>query len=171
MKVILNAFKAIFADFKTSLKSHIFKLLGIITIWIIPLVLLFNEGYVGETTKHTFRFWTMPVFIIMIILYWFKFKKLIKENLKMEKFANRFGKQASNAALLFIYSLLDMIMSTATIFIVYETVLLIEQLTLKVSTFLAVVTLTTLIGKFFYMLDNIFNIGKNYVNESLEENN
>ena len=169
MKTILNAFKSIFKDFMKSLKSHKFKLLGIITIWVIPLVLLFHEGYIGKTTKYSFRLWSIPIFIIIILLYWFKLRRTIKDNLKMEKLANKLGKQASNAMLLFFYSFLDMLMSTAAIFIIYEGVLLIEQLTFKVSTFLAVVTLTTLIGKFFYLIDTIICIGKNYVPDNLEE--
>lgn len=168
MKILLNALKAIWQDFVKSLKVHKFKLLGIITMWVIPLVLLFHEGYIGKETKYSFRLWSIPVFVIMILIYWFKLRRAIKENLKMEKFASRLGRQASNALQLFFYSFLDMIMTTATIFIIYEVVLLIEQLTIKVSTFIAVVTLTTLIGKFFYLIDTIICIGRNYVPESVE---
>lgn len=171
MNIIVNALKSICIDLIKSIRHHFFKFIGIITIWVIPLVLLFSEGYIGKVNKNTFRLWTIPVFIILLLLYWVKLRHTIKENLKMEKFANRFGKQASNAALYFIYSLLDLLMSTLTIFIIYQSVLIIEQFTLKVSTFLAVVTLTTLIGKFFYLIDTIVNIGRNYNLNSLEENN
>ena len=172
MKLILNALKAIFKDFKKSLQLHKFKLLGIIIIWIVPFVLLFHEGYVGKTikTSHAFRLWTIPIFVVIILLYWFKLRRAIKENLKLEKFANRLGKQASNAMLLFIYSFLDLLMSTATMFIIYEGILLLEQMTIKASSFLAAVTLTTLIGKFFYLIDIVVSIGKNYVPNSVENN-
>lgn len=166
-KLVSGFFGAMWRDFTNGIKAHWLRYIGLVIIYIVPLVVLIAQNIQFPTDRAYLPTWLYPVLAILIILYFTRIRRAINNGLQTEKIANRLG-AAQHAGKALGYEILDKGMLVATIALFYAIFRVINQMGVKIEHAMLFLLITTSVGSLLCVFDKIKNIADDY-NEEMGE--
>lgn len=160
-RIISGFFRALWEDFVNGLKRHWLRYLGLLVIYIVPLIVLIVQNIQHQTDRAYLPVWLYPVLAIMIIMYFTRIRKKINVGLTTEIIADRLG-VARNAGKRIGYEILDKGMLVASIALFYAFVRVINEMGTKIEHAFLFLLITTSVGSLLCLFDTIKNIGLDY---------
>lgn len=142
------------------IKNHLFLICGFLFMYIAPIVLLVEEAIRFKINTWKIDLWALPIAIIIVIIYWIKFRKWIKEKKRDERLAKRFGEMEKPLSLLFFTALDKILMPCVTLGATYYALVTISKIGVKAENYVLCILAFVGIGGLFYLVDIIVNIPK-----------
>ncbi len=143
-------------------KRHLFVILGFLFMYIAPVVLLVEEAIRFKIDTWKIDLWALPIVAFIVLSYWIKFRKWIKEKKRDEKLAKRLGAMEQPLSLLFFTFLDKVLAPCATLGVIYYALATISKMGAKAENYILCILAFVGTGGVLYLVDAIVNISKNH---------
>lgn len=170
LKIALRQFfSSLWEDFANLVKKHFFRLLGFISMFVVPVIVLLTT-YVEKVegkTKWVIPFAVIIPLAILLLIYWGKLRRYLSTKINAMKIENHIEK-GKHAGAIIVCDTIQCLMTILPFALVYILIKELEKYTAQLSNIFLFMIVCESVGSLFVIIDTIRNV-IDYSEEELKE--